>query len=111
MAPTCIAPSRRVHRALTLDAKVKKTLDNTAYGDLYGKYNNAWDMFEASGAHVPLTAKFGGHDVYRFERKDGIDTLILGPVLTRPTRLQLRFVGDLPTQEIASESAPTPRRK
>lgn len=94
-----------------LDAKIKKALDNMVYGDLYGKYKNTWDMFEADGARVPLTAKFGGHDVYRFERKDGIDTLILGPVLKLPARLQLRFFDTHPKQEIAVETTFAPRRK
>lgn len=94
-----------------LDMKVKKTLDNMTYGDLYGKYKNAWDMLDADGVRVPLTAKFGGHHVYRFDRKNGIDTLILGPVLKRPARLQLRFTVARPTQEIAVSSTPASHRE
>lgn len=84
-----------------LDGKVQKLLDNTIYGNLYGKYNNSWAMFEADGTPVPSTEKFGGHHVYRFERKNGVDTLILGPVLKRPARLQLKFNSSRPAQEIS----------
>ncbi|WP_454727863.1 MULTISPECIES: hypothetical protein [Cupriavidus] len=83
-----------------LDAKVQRLLDAKVYGDLYGKYRNSWLMFEPDGKPVPITDKFGGHNVYRFERKDGVDTLVLGPVLKRPARLQLKFYGSRPLEEI-----------
>lgn len=87
-----------------LAAKVQRTLDAKVYGDLYGKYRNSWLMFEPDGKPVPITDKFGGHNLYRFDRKDGVDTLVLGPVMKRPARLQLQFFGDRAPEAIAVAS-------
>lgn len=80
--------------AAELAVNVQRTIDAKVYGELYGKYRNSWSMLEADGKPVPITDKFGGHTVYWLDRKDGADTLVLGPVLRPPARLQLTYFSD-----------------
>lgn len=76
---------------------------------LYGRYKNSWVFFNGT-RQVPSTAKFEGHYTRMLRRLRGPprDSMLIGPLPERPTRMRIQIRHDwdgqkqtLPSPEVA----------
>jgi len=71
-----------------LKTKVTEILKRGQTGDLYGKYRAGFEAF-AGDTPIRKTAKFGGYDIYQFQRSGDIDVLFVGPMPGKATSLAI----------------------
>lgn len=89
--------------------KVSETVGHPNPYMLYGKYKNSW-VFVNGTRQVPRTQKFGGHRLQTVRRLRGPprDSMLIGPLPERPTRMRIQVYHSwdeqkqtLPSPEVA----------
>lgn len=60
----------------------------------YGKYQNRWQFYDENGLLINSSAKFEGHKIFEFERKNKFDYIIIGPIQTKPSKIEIKIVTD-----------------
>ncbi|WP_095127924.1 hypothetical protein [Pseudomonas sp. Irchel s3h14] len=71
-----------------LKNKVDEALKVNYSGSLYGKYRASW-VAKQNGQMLPNADKWGGQNIYSFNRENGVDEIIVGPIKGLPTSIGL----------------------
>lgn len=77
-----------------LKNKVDEALKVNYSGSLYGKYRATW-VAKQNGQTLPNTDKWGGQNIYSFNRNNGVDEIVVGPIKGLPTSIGLSGVDEV----------------
>lgn len=58
---------------------------------LYGKYHNRWKFIDSTGNKICETDKFDGHKIIELNRFGELDEVIIGPLITKPTKMEIEI--------------------
>lgn len=85
-----------------LKEKVSQALVADYPGALYGKYRARWIAIK-DGERLPGTEKWLEQDIHSFKRQDGVDEIVIGPIIRLPTTMRLSDFDEVPVTPSASK--------
>jgi len=71
--------------------QINDMLNENKYS-LYGKYINRWEFINSSGGLICETDKFSGQKLIELNRNGEIDEVIIGPLIEKPTKMQIKIL-------------------
>ncbi|WP_394304613.1 hypothetical protein [Pseudomonas danubii] len=84
-----------------LKEKVAQALAADYPGSLYGKYRARWIAIK-DGERLPGTDKWLEQDIHSFKRRDGVDEIVIGPIISLPTTMRLSDLDEIPVMSTAA---------
>ncbi|RXR18877.1 hypothetical protein [Flavobacterium stagni] len=71
--------------------KLESLLDEKP-SSLYGKYINRWLFMDSLGLKVCEKSKFEGQEIRTVYRKGEIDSIVIGPLITKPKTMAIQIL-------------------